>query len=60
ENIEKIFEPLYGIYAKKFGMGLPIVRDIIAKHNGKIDIESKLGVGTTITIRLPFIKNNGN
>jgi signal transduction histidine kinase len=34
-------------------MGLPICFRIIEKHKGKIQAESQLGTGTTLTIQLP-------
>ncbi len=36
------------------GLGLYIVRNIIEKHGGSIDINSSLGKGTTFTVRLPI------
>ncbi|HML24086.1 MAG TPA: response regulator [Aggregatilinea sp.] len=37
------------------GMGLPIARGIITAHQGTVELVSELGVGTSITIRLPRI-----
>jgi signal transduction histidine kinase len=37
-----------------FGLGLPIARLIIEQHQGSINVESVLGVGTTVTILLPL------
>ena len=39
------------------GLGLPIVKKIIELHKGKINIKSKLGVGTTINFSIPFTSN---
>ncbi|MFO7650085.1 MAG: ATP-binding protein [bacterium] len=35
------------------GLGLAVVHGIVTAHGGKIDVESKVGVGTTFTVRLP-------
>lgn len=52
-----IFEP-FVTYGKKHGtgLGMSIVKKIIDDHNGKIEIESELGKGTTIRIFLPIKK----
>ncbi len=36
------------------GLGTKIVKDVVAAHKGSIRVESELGVGTTIHIRLPL------
>ena len=56
ENLEKIFESLFTTKAKGIGMGLSIVKDIIEKHNGAIQVESKEGTGTSFTFTLPIRK----
>src|SRR6476659_1214531 len=35
------------------GLGLPIVRQIVAAHGGSMEIESREGEGTTVRVRLP-------
>ena len=36
------------------GLGLDIVRKIIEKHQGRIEVDSEVGRGTTFTVRLPI------
>ena len=35
------------------GLGLPIVRSLVALHGGSLDIDSAVGQGTTVTVTLP-------
>jgi two-component system, OmpR family, phosphate regulon sensor histidine kinase PhoR len=37
------------------GLGLAIVKHIVERHRGQLDIESVVGAGTTVTIKLPAI-----
>ncbi len=54
--IEKIFDPYFTTKEDGNGLGLTICHSIISKHNGRIVVESELGVGTTFTIYLPAMK----
>ena len=36
------------------GLGLAIAHDIVKRHSGELDIESGLGVGTTVLVKLPL------
>ena len=55
EVMKRIFEP-FMTYGKKHGtgLGMSIVKKVIEDHNGKIEINSVMGKGTTITIYLPM------
>ncbi len=39
------------------GLGLSIVADIVARHHGKIDVQSTLGAGTSFLIRFPLVES---
>lgn len=39
------------------GLGLAIVKHIVERHRGKLDIASKQGEGTTVTVRFPLLEN---
>jgi two-component system NtrC family sensor kinase len=53
ENLEKIFEPFFTTKEKGTGLGLAITKQIIEMHHGMVRIDSTVGVGTTVIIRLP-------
>lgn len=54
EHLTKIFEPFYSTKGQAgTGLGLSVVWGIIEEHDGKIDVESEVGKGTTFRIRLP-------
>ncbi|GGD87961.1 two-component sensor histidine kinase [Tsuneonella deserti] len=36
------------------GLGLAIVKHIVERHRGRLDIASRVGEGTTVTVRLPI------
>jgi len=62
ETLEKLGNPLFTTKAKGMGFGIPICKRIVEAHGGKLFIESTLGKGTTVTIRLPTnqkSKDNG-
>ena len=35
------------------GLGLPLTRALVEQHGGVLDLQSKIGVGTTVTVRFP-------
>ncbi len=62
EAIPRLTERFYRVDVKRSrerggtGLGLAIVKHIVNRHNGRMQIESRLGQGSTFTITLPAAK----
>lgn len=60
QNLPFIFDKYYRVSTgdvhtvKGFGLGLTYVKHVIEQHNGKIEVKSVLGEGTTFVISLPL------
>jgi len=56
ENMRKLFTPFFTTKGKGMGvgLGLAVAHGIIQRHHGRIDVQSKVGEGTTFTIYLPL------
>ena len=56
EHLDRIFDPFFTTKIRGTGLGLPICRQIIVNHDGKIGLTSRRGgadSGTTVTVSLP-------
>jgi two-component system sensor histidine kinase/response regulator len=59
ENLPFIFDQFYQVHRsedkkiKGTGLGLSIAQKIVEAHNGRIEVTSELGVGTTFTVVIP-------
>lgn len=53
EQVEQLFEPFSKSTTGGTGLGLSIVYQIVRDHGGTINVRSRQGGGTTITIELP-------
>jgi two-component system sensor histidine kinase SenX3 len=58
-DLERIFERFYRVDRARSretggtGLGLAIVRHVVSNHRGEVRVESREGVGSTFTLRLP-------
>lgn len=52
--VDKVFVPFYTTKIGGTGLGMVFVRQIVDEHRGVIELDSKVGRGTTVTIRLPL------
>ena len=57
-DLNKIFDPFYTTKNrtkyKSSGLGLCIVNDIVRDHSGFIEVDSKIGEGTVVSVHLPI------
>ncbi len=62
EELKNLFEPFHratnvgDVYGT--GLGLAIVKKAIEAHNGSIEVDSKIGIGTTFTVSIPIVNSN--
>jgi two-component system sensor histidine kinase PilS (NtrC family) len=53
EDLDALFQPFHGTFARGSGLGLAIVYRIVTDYNGEIQVSSQPGAGTTVAVRLP-------
>ena len=56
ENLPKILDPFFTTkeQGRGTGLGLSVSYGIVERHRGKLDVKSKVGKGTTFTVKLPI------
>jgi signal transduction histidine kinase len=62
DKIQFLFKPFYTTKEKGLGLGLSYSQKAIEAHSGKIDVESKLGEGTTFILTIPkrhYVEDEG-
>ncbi len=57
DNLKKIFESFFSTkeVGEGTGLGLSLAQDIVYKHGGRIEVESRLGEGATFKVSFPVI-----
>ncbi len=55
ENLKRIFDPFFTTkpIGKGTGLGLSLAYSIVQKHHGKLDVSSKVGVGSCFRVEIP-------
>ncbi|MEW5803851.1 MAG: PAS domain S-box protein [bacterium] len=56
EYLNRIFDPYFTTKPKGSGLGLAVTYSIVKKHQGSIEVESRVGIGTSFTIYLPALE----
>jgi two-component system NtrC family sensor kinase len=54
EHLSRIFDPFFTTKQMGTGLGLSVVYGVVEKHGGSMKAQSRLGEGTTMTMRLPL------
>ena len=55
EVLEHIFDPFFTTKREGSGLGLPTVHRIVEGHGGIVRVESRVGCGTSIRLRMPGV-----
>jgi two-component system cell cycle sensor histidine kinase/response regulator CckA len=53
KHMDKIFDPFFSTKQEASGLGLTSAFSIIRSHDGRITVESEVGIGATFTVYLP-------
>ena len=58
ESIDRIFDPFFTTkeVGEGTGLGLSIAYGIVTKHHGRMRVKSKLGEGSTFTVKIPAVE----
>jgi len=59
ENLDRVFDPFFTTKKSGTGLGLSICYNIVKSHNGEIEVQSRLGQGTTVRVLLPAEESGG-
>ncbi len=56
--VDRIFEPYFSTKPERSGLGLTSALSILSRHGGTINVDSKLGQGTKVSMYVPTMKTN--
>jgi signal transduction histidine kinase len=59
ENLALLFTPFFTTKSKGLGLGLAICKRLVEAHGGRIEVKSKAGEGTTMSVALPLASSEG-
>jgi len=60
ETLEKIFAPFFTTKARGTGLGLAVVKKIVDRHKGRVEVTSVVGKGTCFKLFIPLVNNIRN
>jgi signal transduction histidine kinase len=55
DALGRVFEPFFTTKGSGTGLGLSLCQEVVARFQGRIEIESQQGVGTTVRVTLPRV-----
>jgi two-component system sensor histidine kinase HydH len=53
ENLPFVFNPFFSTKATGTGMGMAIAQRLVQEHLGRMELDSQVGRGTTVSLLLP-------
>jgi len=54
EKLASVFDPFFSTKEGGLGLGLALVRRVVEDHGGRVAVESEVGSGSSVTLRLPL------
>jgi len=57
ENLDKIFDPFFTTKRDGTGLGLSVCHRIVERHEGDIQVQSVVGEGTAVIVKLPLLQS---
>lgn len=58
KDVNQVFEPFFSTKQGGTGLGLAIANRIVERHGGNLEVESRVGLGTTMRLWLPQVDSS--